>query len=357
MEGDDSLLHQLRRLSSARRPNKRMGVATIDIINVKNLAKDYQTYERGSTFAETFKSLFHRKKLFVKAVKSLSFTVPKGQIVGLLGPNGAGKSTLIKMLTGVMLPTSGEADVLGFTPWKQRSKYVQHIGVVFGQKSQLIWDIPPQDSFHMNKAIYNVANNDFKRILSSLVELFGVGDIIKKPTRQLSLGERMKCEFIMALLHGPEIVFLDEPTIGLDILAKTKIHEVIKEMNTLGVTFILTTHDLEDVEKLAQRVIVINRGEIVFDNDMTALRNHLGQKKRVRILSTEPLPALEMPGVRTVESSTALEAFLELDNDIISTHSFVSFLGTIGSIADISIQEPPIEEVVKVLYEIGTETK
>jgi ABC-2 type transport system ATP-binding protein len=286
-------------------------------------------------------------------VSVLSFTIPQGQIVGLLGPNGAGKSTLIKMLTGVMIPTSGDISVLGYSPWRQRSKYVFHIGAVFGQKSQLIWDIPPQDSFFMNKAIYNVPNDEFTKRMKGFVELFDVGDVIRKPTRQLSLGERMKCEFIMAMLHAPQIVFLDEPTIGLDIIAKAKIRDVIKEMNHQGVTFILTTHDLEDVEKLAQRVIVINHGEIVFDNDMTALRNHLGLRKRVRIISNEPLPRFDMPGVKMIGPEQELETLLELDSEIINTLSFTASLTALGSVADISIQEPPIEEVIRVLYEKG----
>jgi ABC-2 type transport system ATP-binding protein len=306
---------------------------------------------RGTTFRETFKSLFIRKKVIVPAITDVSFCVPEGQIMGLLGPNGAGKSTLVKMLTGVMLPSSGEARVLGYTPWQQRGRYVCHIGAVFGQKSQLIWDIPPADAFFMNKAIYDIPGDSFRKNLSTLTELLEVGDIVKKPTRQLSLGERMKCEFIMAMLHDPRIVFLDEPTIGVDILAKEKIRGFIREKNKNGTTFILTTHDLEDVERLAQRVIVINTGRIVFDNGMAALRNHLGQKKRVKILSTEPLPAVDLPGVRMLALSEGLETNLEIDNEVVSMQRLIAYLGSLGSIADISIQEPSIEEVIKVLYE------
>jgi ABC-2 type transport system ATP-binding protein len=306
---------------------------------------------RGATFRETFKSLFNRKQVIVPAVTDVSFMVPEGQIMGLLGPNGAGKSTLVKILTGVMLPSSGEARVLGYTPWQQRGRYVRHIGAVFGQKSQLIWDIPPVDAFQMNKAIYAIPNDRFKSNLSALTDLLDVGDIVKKPTRQLSLGERMKCEFIMAMLHDPRIVFLDEPTIGVDILAKEKIRGFIREKNKSGITFILTTHDLEDVERLAQRVVVINAGRIVFDNGMAALRNHLGQKKRVKIVSTDPLPAVGLPGVRMLEPSQGFETNLEIDIEVISMQRLISYLGSLGSIADISIQEPSIEEVIKVLYE------
>ena len=306
---------------------------------------------RGATFRETFKSLFIRKKVIVPAITDVSFAVPEGQIMGLLGPNGAGKSTLVKILTGVMLPSSGEARVLGYTPWQQRGRYVCHIGAVFGQKSQLIWDIPPADAFYMNKAIYDIPNDRFRKNLSTLTELLDVGDIVKKPTRQLSLGERMKCEFIMAMLHDPRIMFLDEPTIGVDILAKEKIRGFIREKNKNGITFILTTHDLEDVERLTQRVIVINAGRIVFDNSMAALRNHLGQKKRVKILSADPLPAVDLPGVRMLALSQGFETTLEIDNEVISMQRLIAYLGSLGSIADISIQESSIEEVIKVLYE------
>jgi ABC-2 type transport system ATP-binding protein len=248
------------------------------IIQIKHLQKHYTTYQRGHTFKDIVMSLFKRETVDVHAVKDVSFDVEEGELLGYLGPNGAGKSTTLKILTGVLFPTSGDINVMGYSPWKQRKRYVANIGAVFGQKSQLIWDIPPIDAFYMNKAIYSIPTGEFQQRLTDMVEMLGAGDVIQKPTRQLSLGQRMKCEFIMAMLHTPKIVFLDEPTIGLDVIAKDNIREFIVEQNKRGITFILTTHDLDDVEHLAKRVIVINHGELAFDGNMQKLKRHLGQK-------------------------------------------------------------------------------
>jgi ABC-2 type transport system ATP-binding protein len=324
---------------------------TNSIITVSSLCKDYKTHERGDKFLDTLKSMFHRKTITVEALKSISLSVARGSIVGLLGPNGAGKSTLIKILTGVMYPTSGTASVLGFVPWKQRARYVGHIGAVFGQKSQLIWDIPPIDAFRMNKEIYAIPNDIYKKRLDALTELFEVGEVSRKPTRVLSLGERMKCEFIMALLHGPEIVFLDEPTIGLDVIAKSKVRDCVTELNKQGVTFILTTHDMDDVEALAERVIVINHGQIGFDGSLTELRHHLGEKKLVRITTETPLKELPADSLQLLSRSSEFEAVFELSDASKGFDSLMTALGKIKGITDIAIEEPPIEEVIKTFYE------
>ncbi|MBQ8568117.1 MAG: ATP-binding cassette domain-containing protein [Oscillospiraceae bacterium] len=267
-------------------------------IKVENLVKSYTTYKRGSGFKETVKSFFKREKVDINAVDGVSFEIEKGSICGILGPNGAGKSTAIKMLCGALYPTSGSIDVMGFSPARDRLKYVQKIGAVFGQRSQLIWDIPPVDSFAMNKAIYGIPDEDYKKRLDEMTELFDVGEVIHKPTRVLSLGERMKCEFIMSMLHEPEIVFLDEPTIGLDVIAKNKIREVVIEMNRKGTTFILTTHDLEDVEQLAHNVIIINHGKKVFDDTLSSLKNTLGSKKIFTLTLSQPIrPTLGITAV------------------------------------------------------------
>jgi len=260
-----------------------------DIIKVKNLSKIYTTYQRGSGVKETFKSFFKREKVIVKAVDNISFNVEEGSICGILGPNGAGKSTTIKMLCGALYPASGEIEIMGFRPYEDRKKYVGKIGAVFGQRSQLIWDIPPIDSFNMNRAIYGISKKDYKERLDELAALFDIQDVMQKPTRVLSLGERMKCEFIMAMLHKPKIVFLDEPTIGLDVIAKAKIREFIQKINNDGTTFILTTHDLEDIKQLADHVIIINHGEKVFDDTLQNLQANLGEKKTVTITVEEPL--------------------------------------------------------------------
>ncbi len=321
-----------------------------NVIEVRNLRKDYFTYERGGTFTEAVKGLFHREKKCIAAVKDISFNVERGSITGLLGPNGAGKSTTIKMLTGTIYPTSGSITALGYTPWAQRTKYVAKIGAVFGQKSQLIWDIPPVDAFYMNKVIYGVGDAQFKRTFDLLINLFELGNIMKKPTRTLSLGERMKCEFVMAMLHSPEVVFLDEPTIGLDIVAKDNIRAFVKEMNAQGTTFILTTHDLEDVELLAQSVIVINHGEIVFNDPLTVLKHHLGAKKIVAVSMKTPVPAINKSGVTLIKNPSPYEAELEVDISICGVNEFISYVSSLGEISDISIKELPIERIIKEIY-------
>lgn len=326
----------------------------MSIITVEDLVKSYTTYKRGSGFKETLKSFFKREEIEIKAVDHISFQIKKGSVCGILGPNGAGKSTTIKMLCGALYPTSGSIDVMGYSPAKDRMKYVQKIGAVFGQKSQLIWDIPPVDSFAMNKAIYGIEDAEYKRRLGEMAELFDIGEVMYKPTRVLSLGERMKCEFVMAMLHGPEIVFLDEPTIGLDVIAKAKIREVVSEMNRNGTTFILTTHDLEDVEQLAQEVIVINHGKKVFDDSLQNLKSTLGNKKIVSLslakaFNEEKLRSV-LGDVPVIPGSNNHEIALEVDLDKQNIRDFLGSLNGVVDFKDISIKELPMETIITRIY-------
>jgi ABC-2 type transport system ATP-binding protein len=323
----------------------------MDIIKVRNLTKTYETYKRGSEFSETIKSFFKREKVMINAVHDISFTVGEGEIAGILGPNGAGKSTTIKMLTGTLYPTSGEISVMNFNPNKDRMKYVNHIGAVFGQKSQLVWDIPPIDSFNMNKAIYSISDNDFKKRLDALKELFELEDIVGKPTRVLSLGERMKCEFIMAMLHEPKIVFLDEPTIGLDVIAKARIREFIKEMNKRGTTFILTTHDLEDVEQLAQKVIIINHGQKVFDDTLQKLQLNLGAKKIIELKLVKPVREIKINDAKVIQKDSDYEYTLEVDTEKTPINIFIRHLTEVCEFSDISIKGLPMEKIITRIYE------
>lgn len=323
----------------------------MNIMTVKDLKKTYKTYERGSSFVETLKSLVARKTITIEALKGISFHVERGELLGFIGPNGAGKSTTMKILTGVLFPTSGEVDIMGFIPWRQRKAYVSRIGAVFGQKSQLIWDIPPADSFEMNRAIYAIPRQEFNKRLGLMTEVLNVESIIRKPTRQLSLGERMKCEFIMAMLHGPEIVFLDEPTIGLDVVAKDRIRDFIHEMNAKGATFILTTHDLGDIERLAKRVLVINHGELIFDDSIEALRFVSGNKKVINISTRKAITGLEgVPGIRITAFTSAFNAELELDTSITDLNRFTHLVNESNVISDMTIKDPPIENVVREMY-------
>ncbi len=322
----------------------------MNIIKVDKLTKTFTTYERGGTFREALKSLIIRKKKVVEALKAVSFEIGEGELIGFLGPNGAGKSTTLKILTGILFPTSGSVEIMGYVPWKERRKYVANIGAVFGQKSQLLFDIPPIDSFLLNQSIYNIPEQTFRKTMTEMVEMLDVEKIVRKPTRQLSLGERMKCEFIMAMLHNPKIVFLDEPTIGLDVIAKEKIREFILEKNKQGTTFILTTHDLEDVEQLAGRVIVVNHGEIVFDNTMDRLRTHLGEKKAVHVTTRNPLPSLNKPGILIRKQNSDRDAEFELDLSKLKLNEFIKKLNEESVISDMSIESLEIETIIKDLY-------
>lgn len=235
---------------------------TENIITVKDLQKTFKVHQRDkSGLLSSFMSLFAPHTIYIDAVKDINLTVKRGEIRGLIGPNGAGKSTTIKILSGILYPTSGMVDVLGYTPWTQREELVKRIGVVLGQKSQLWWDLPPIDAFALNKKMYEIPDQLYKENLEYFTKVLRVEEVIKKPVRQLSLGERMKCEFVAAMLHHPPLVFLDEPTIGLDMISKEAIRTFIKEVNkTKGVTFIVTTHDMGDIEDLCQNVSIINKG-------------------------------------------------------------------------------------------------
>jgi ABC-2 type transport system ATP-binding protein len=320
------------------------------LIAVRGLEKTYVTHERGSSFGEVARSLFRRRRVEVRALRGVDFTIGEGELVGFLGPNGAGKSTTLKILTGVLHPTAGEATVMGFVPWAERKRYVAHIGAVFGQKSQLVWDIPPADAFALNQAIYRIPDREFQATRDRLTELLDVRAIVRQPTRDLSLGERMKCEFIMAMLHRPRVVFLDEPTIGLDVLAREAIHGFVREMNRAGVTFILTTHDLTDVERLARRVIVVNHGELVFDDALETLRGSLGSRKRVRLVTERSQEGLALPGLEPLERRTDTDADYELDLGAIALDVFVARATAACQIRDLVIEEIPIERVIKALY-------
>jgi len=323
------------------------------IIQVKNLSKTYTTYKRGSGFRETLQSFFKREKVIVKAVDNVSFTVEEGAICGILGPNGAGKSTTIKMLCGALYPTSGEIEAMNFRPYADRKRYVGEIGAVFGQRSQLIWDIPPIDSFNMNRAIYGIPLAEYKEHLDELAHLFEIQEVMHKPTRVLSLGERMKCEFIMTMLHKPKIVFLDEPTIGLDVIAKAKIREFILKINKTGTTFILTTHDLEDVKQLADHVIIINHGVKVFDNTLNNLQLNLGEKKIVELTLDKPFDAetAGMSGdIKIIEQKSPLELTLEVDTSKVAISKFIETISHKFSFSDIAIKELPMENIITQIY-------
>lgn len=258
------------------------------IIKVENLSKTYEYYKKQPGMWASAKGLFHREKLQKKAVQNINFEISEGELVGFLGPNGAGKTTTLKMLSGIMFPTEGKAKVLGYVPWKRETAYQKQFALVMGQKNQLWWDLPAMESFILNKEIYEVSDEDFKNNLDELVEILDIKDVLHVQVRKLSLGQRMKCELVAALLHKPRVLFLDEPTIGLDVVAQKNIRDFIKEYNLkYKTTILLTSHYMEDVRELCKRVIIIEEGKIVYDGELAKLIEKYAPFKIVTVTFNE----------------------------------------------------------------------
>lgn len=320
------------------------------IISIKNLSKTYKTYKRKEGLAEAFKSLFKREYVEKQALKSISLDIDEGEILGFIGPNGAGKSTAIKIMCGILFPDSGEVKIMKYVPWIDRIKYVQNVGVVFGQKSQLWWDLPALDSFYLMKAIYGVPKKTFERRLKEMIDILDLTDISKMPVRNMSLGERMKCELVAALLHNPKIVFLDEPTIGVDLIAKDKIHKFIRHLNKkYKTTFIVTTHDMGDIEKLCERIVIINHGEIIYDGLISDIKQKYIQKKFVSAKLKEAGEPFKLEGCRVAsQRKDSLDVEVDLKKQRVS--KVITYLMRTYSILDANIADPPIEEIIKEIY-------
>jgi ABC-2 type transport system ATP-binding protein len=286
----------------------------------------------------------------VVAVDEISLSIPAGQSVAFIGPNGAGKSTTIKMLTGILHPTSGSAHVLGFTPWQERRKLVHQIGAVFGQRSQLWYHLPPRDTFELLARIYNLDRATYLKRRDLLIERFGLQAFLATPVRKLSLGQRMRAEVAASLLHAPKVLFLDEPTIGLDVIARQELRDLLLEWNRdEGVTVFLTSHDAGDVERVARRVIVINHGRVVLDDKVSALRRQYLGSKVLSVKFHEPPTPFSLPGVSTLKASEyALK--LEVDTRVTPIEQVMTQVLRAGPVADIAIEDPPLEEVIAHIY-------
>ena len=321
----------------------------MSFIEVSNITKTFKVVEKKSGLKESFKSFFKRDYKIIEAIKDISFKVEKGEIVGYIGPNGAGKSTTIKILSGILTPTSGKCKIGKMIPWENRKEYVKKIGVVFGQRSQLWWDIPAEDTFDLLKDIYDIEENKYQKIKEELVEKLNLKDIINVPVRQLSLGQRMRCEIAASLLHEPEILFLDEPTIGLDAISKQLVRDFIKRINKeKKTTIILTTHDMSDIDALAKRIILIGKGKVLYDGPLKKLKENFANKKYINVKTKDNIK-LKQKGIIKKEKNKEGYNFI-IDAKILNISEFLNIISKKWNIEDIEIDNESLDNMIVNLY-------
>ena len=316
-------------------------------IKVEKISKTYQVPEREGGFGAAFRSFFKRKYKDVKAVQEVSFEIAQGEVVGFLGPNGAGKTTTLKMLSGLLHPTGGTANVLGFTPWELKQEYLRSMTLVMGQRNRLSWDIPAADSFLLNQAIYRIPDDQYKQTYKELDEMLELEPLMKKPVRNLSLGERMKCEIAVGLLHRPKVLFLDEPTIGLDITGQVRIREFLREYNKrTGATILLTSHYMADVTALCERIIIIHHGQLKYDGGINDLSRRIAPFKLIGVLLAESNSHdLAQYGTPVQNEEDAEKRYMQVKAEDVTkvTSRMLADL----PIHDITITDPPIEDVIE----------
>lgn len=328
------------------------------IIEVKNLTKVFKTFKRREGIGGSIKDLLHRTYTDFVAVDSISLKVEEGELLGYIGPNGAGKSTSIKMLTGILAPTSGEVSVLGYQPFRDRKVYTNHIGVVFGQRTQLWWDIAALESFRLLAKIYRVPPAQFKKTLDELCSILEIGDILHTPVRKLSLGQRMRCDLAASLIHRPRMLFLDEPTIGLDAVAKDSVRTFLRRINRdYGTTILLTTHDLNEIEELCNRIVILDKGRFIYDGGIESIKNLPGLNRQITLdfPGTVPLDELKTRFHGDVEFEVQGERRLigNFDPKKISTVEVMRRVLERHEVSDLGLAEPSIEDVVMKIYRSG----
>jgi ABC-2 type transport system ATP-binding protein len=320
------------------------------MIDVNNLSKDFKIPITKDGFANKVKSLFVRDYTIKHAVDNISFHIDEGELVGYVGPNGAGKSTTIKMLSGILTPTSGRITVDGIVPYENRMVNAMNIGVVFGQRSQLYWDLPMKDTFLLHKKMYEIEDGKFKRNVKLFIDIMQMDKFVDQPIRQLSLGQKMRANIALSLLHDPKIVYLDEPTIGLDIVAKNRIRECIREINRQSrTTFILTTHDMDDIEQVCNRLIMINYGRVFYNGALSDFRNEFGDSYRI-VVRLGSASVVEHPRM-AVEVHDEFIYTISCNKTLIPIAETVSWLTAHYDVRDISIQESDVESILRDLYE------
>ena len=322
----------------------------MSFIEVKNISKEFKVNKRSAGIPGMIANMFVPKFEIKKAVSDLSFTIEKGEMVGFIGPNGAGKSSTIKMLSGILCPDKGSITVGGFVPYKQRKSYVGNIGVVFGQKSQLQWDLPVIDSFELLRAIYRIPEEKYKRNLDRFTEMLDMKSFINQPVRQLSLGQRMRSDIVASLLHSPEIVFFDEPTIGVDIIGKETIRSFIKELNEQDkVTMIFTTHDMQDIEQTCKRIIIIDKGSLMYDGSLQEIRSKYGTTRRLIAEFNEETKIEPIKNV-IIEDLKDRKASFTFDNNIVDVNKLMHEVLEKYSVHDVTVAEPEIESIIQKIY-------
>ncbi|SFJ15758.1 ABC-2 type transport system ATP-binding protein [Paenibacillus sp. UNC496MF] len=320
------------------------------MITLEGISKSFKVAKRSAGLRQAAKALFVREHTVVDALRDISFTIGEGEIVGYIGPNGAGKSTTIKVMSGIMVPDRGTCSIMGYTPWQERKAYVGNIGVVFGQRSQLWWDVPVIDSFELLRDIYAIPRGLYAANLSLLTETLELGGLLHTPVRQLSLGQRMRCEIAASLLHGPKILFLDEPTIGLDAVSKIAVRQFIKTINKeKGVTVILTTHDMSDIEALADRILMIGKGTLLYDGNLAELRGRFGTHRTVTVDYHPNSSPLEIPGASLLSWSPE-RAVLSVDTERVLMAQVISRLSEQVELVDVAIETKPVDELIVELY-------
>lgn len=321
------------------------------MIHLENISKVFKVATREASTKDVLKSFFKKEYKEVRALDNISLDIKKGEIVGYIGPNGAGKSTTIKIMCGILVPTSGECIINGKVPYKQRKEYVKDIGVVFGQRSQLWWDVPPDDSFYLLKDIYKIPTKEFEETRQKLINALDLSQVINVPTRQLSLGQRMRCEIAASLLHRPKILFLDEPTIGLDAVSKIAVRRFIKELNhNEGTTVILTTHDMQDIEALTNRVILIGKGKKLYDGSLDEIRKRYSSKFVMSVQYEYTNNKININDVEVIEQNEQ-RAILSFNSNIIKLQDVISLLTKQVNVLDVQVESSPIEEVIAKMYE------